>query len=65
MNFLKLWSIYDIDSLDGESAVIFPNILEMSFSIITVGRSNEFLRVESKGILENGVECLATCFTRD
>lgn len=33
MNFLKLWSIYDIDSLDGESAVIFPNILEMSFSV--------------------------------
>lgn len=33
MNFLKFWSIHDIDSLDEESAVIFPNILEMSFSV--------------------------------
>lgn len=68
MNFLKLWSIYDIDSLDGESAVIFPNILEMSFSVAFQSLPLDAvmnLRVESKGILEHGVECLATSFTRD
>ncbi|CEL09738.1 hypothetical protein ASPCAL12868 [Aspergillus calidoustus] len=30
MNFLKLWTIHDLNSMDDESAMILPNILEMA-----------------------------------
>ncbi|KAL3476599.1 hypothetical protein BJX99DRAFT_270404 [Aspergillus californicus] len=30
MNFLKLWTVHDLDSMDEESAMILPNILEMA-----------------------------------
>ncbi|KAL2802880.1 hypothetical protein BJX63DRAFT_437470 [Aspergillus granulosus] len=33
MNFLKLWTIHDLDSMDEESAIILPNILEMTMCV--------------------------------
>ncbi|KAL2829948.1 hypothetical protein BDW59DRAFT_178181 [Aspergillus cavernicola] len=33
MNFIRLWTLDDIEFLDEESAIIFPNLLEMSLAM--------------------------------